>query len=120
MFEWLGRCFPHVLIQMAHMGEVMSTRYAADVAKRSPNVYLDTAICSYAAVRRALATCSDKVFMGCDYPFYKFEMEIHKQLLVAKDTGMQREIDNIMGGNFMAAFTIDEKNNIQHKPFPIK
>ena len=58
--------------------------------------------------------------MGCDYPFYKFEMEIHKQLLVAKDTGMQREIDNIMGGNFMAAFTIDEKNNIQHKPFPIK
>lgn len=120
MFERLGNCFPNVLIQMAHMGEVMSTKYAVDVAKRVPNVYLDTAICSYAAVRRALDNCPDKVFMGCDYPFYKFEMEIHKQLLVAKDTGMQREIDNIMGGNFTNAFVVDENNNIRHKPFPIK
>ena len=44
MFERLGNCFPNVLIQMAHMGEVMSTKYAVDVAKRVPNVYLDTAI----------------------------------------------------------------------------
>ena len=58
--------------------------------------------------------------MGCDYPFYKFEMEIHKQLLVAKDTGMQQEIDNIMGGNFTNAFDFDENNNIRHKPFQIK
>jgi hypothetical protein len=28
------------------------------------------------AVNRALANCPVKVFMGCDYPFYKFEMEI--------------------------------------------
>jgi len=114
MFERLGNSFPHVLIQMAHMGEVMSTKYAVDVAKRVPNVYLDTAICSYAAVNRALANCPDKVFMGCDYPFYKFEMEIQKQLLVAKDTGRNKEIENIMGGNFVKAFTIDENNNIRH------
>lgn len=115
MFERLGNCFPNVLIQMAHMGEVMSTKYAVDVAKRVPNIYLDTAICSYAAVNRALANCPDKVFMGCDYPFYKFEMEIHKQLLVAKDTGKDREIENIMGGNFTGIFDIDANNNIHHK-----
>ena len=114
MFERLGNCFPNVLIQMAHMGEVMSTKYAVDVAKRIPNVYLDTAICSYAAVKRALANCPDKVFMGCDYPFYKFEMEIQKQLLAAQDTGMNREIEGIMGENFTRAFSIDEYNNIKH------
>ena len=120
MFERLGNCFPNVLIQMAHMGEVMSTKYAVDVAKRVPNVYLDTAICSYNAVKRALASCPDKTFMGCDYPFYKFEMEIHKQLLVAKDTGKEKEIADIMGGNFEKAFEIDQNGNIRHRPFPVK
>lgn len=115
MFERLGNSFPNVLIQMAHMGEVMSTKYAVDVAKRVPNIYLDTAICSYAAVNRALKNCPDKVFMGCDYPFYKFEMEIQKQLLVAKDTQEKEKIENIMGGNFMRIFDIDANNNIQHK-----
>lgn len=115
MFERLGNCFPNVLIQMAHMGEVMSTKYAVDVAKRVPNIYLDTAICSYAAVNRALNNCPDKVFMGCDYPFYKFEMEIHKQMLVAKDTNREQDILNIMGGNFTRIFDIDEHNNIKHK-----
>jgi predicted TIM-barrel fold metal-dependent hydrolase len=115
MFERLGNCFPNVLIQMAHMGEVMSTKYAVDVAKRVPNIYLDTAICSYAAVNRALNNCPDKVFMGCDYPFYKFEMEIHKQILVAKDTNREQDILNIMGGNFTRIFDIDEHNNIKHK-----
>lgn len=117
MFERLGRCYPNVLIQMAHMGEVMSTKYAVDVARRVPNIYLDTAICSYAAVNRALANCPDKTFMGCDYPFYKFEMEIHKQLLVAKDTGRDEDIANIMGGNFERAFEIDEHGTIRHRPF---
>ena len=117
MFERLGNVYPNVLIQMAHMGEVMSTKYAVDVAKRVKNVYLDTAICSYAAVKRALANCPEKTFMGCDYPFYKFEMEIQKQLLAAEDTGMHKEIEGIMGGNFLAAFEIDENNNIKHKPF---
>lgn len=115
MFEPLGRTFPNVLIQMAHMGEVMSTKYAVDVAKRIPNIYLDTAICSYEAVKRAINSCPKKTFMGCDYPFYKFEMEIHKQLLVAKDTGFQKEIDDIMGGNFERIFEIDEHNNIRHR-----
>lgn len=114
MFERLGNAFPHVLIQMAHMGEVMSTKYAVDVASRVPNVYLDTAICSYAAVIRALKGCPEKTFMGCDYPFYKFEMEIQKQLLAGKDTGMLKESADIMGGNFERVFTIDENNNIRH------
>ena len=117
MFERLGNCFPNVLIQMAHMGEVMSTKYAVDVAKRVPNVYLDTAICSYAAVNRAIANCPEKTFMGCDYPFYRFEMEIQKQMLVAKDTGKQKEIDDIMGGNFTRIFDIDENNHIKHRDF---
>lgn len=117
MFERLGRSFPNVLIQMAHMGEVMSTKYAVDVARRVPNVYLDTAICSYAAVNRVLANCPDKAFMGCDYPFYKFEMEIQKQQLVTQDTGKDLEIEGIMGGNFLNAFEMDDHGVIRHRPF---
>ncbi|MGI6230909.1 MAG: amidohydrolase family protein [Tractidigestivibacter sp.] len=117
MFERLGNCFPHVLIQMAHMGEVMSTKYAVDVASRVRNVYLDTSICSYNAVKRAVRGCSDKTFMGCDYPFYKFEMEIQKQRLVAEDLNVPNEIATIMGGNFERVFDIDESGCIQHKPF---
>lgn len=61
--------------------------------------------------------CPDKTFMGCDYPFYKFEMEIQKQRLVADDLDVHQGIADIMGGNFARAFDIDGNNNIQHRPF---
>ena len=100
MFERLGNTFPHVTIQMAHMGEVMAGEYAIDVAKRVPNVYLDTAITSFMAVVNVLKECPDKVFMGCDFPFYQFEMEIQKQRLAALDLQDETGMKKIMGENF--------------------
>lgn len=114
MFERLGNAFPHVLIQMAHMGEVMSTKYAIEVAQKIPNVYLDTAITSYQAVIRALNGCPEKTFMGCDYPFYKFEMEIQKQQLAAEDLNKLEESRKIMGENFTRVFHLDESNILRH------
>ncbi len=108
MFERLGNEFPHVIIQMAHMGEVMAGEYAIDVAKRIPNVYLDTAITSYMAVVHVLEQCPDKVFMGCDYPFYQFEMEIQKQRLAADDVNSPDGLKKLMGGNFARVFQIKE------------
>ena len=64
MFERLGQEFPNVIIQMAHMGEVMAGEYAIAAAKRVPNVYLDTAITSFMAVVHVLEQCPDKVFMA--------------------------------------------------------
>ena len=104
MFERLGREFPDVIIQMAHMGEVMAGEYAIDVAKRVPNVYLDTAITSYMAVMHVLEQCPDKVFMGCDFPFYQFEMEIQKQRLAADELKDPAGIQKIMGENFERVF----------------
>lgn len=104
MFERLGREFPDVIIQMAHMGEVMAGEYAIDVAKRVPNVYLDTAITSYMAVIHVLEQCPDKVFMGCDFPFYQFEMEIQKQRLAADELKDPAGIQKIMGENFERVF----------------
>lgn len=66
MFERLGNCFPHVLIQMAHMGEVMSTKYAVDVAKRVPNIYLDTAI-DLALVIHINRDELPRLCLGCDF-----------------------------------------------------
>lgn len=107
MFERLGLEFPEVTIQMAHMGEVMAGEFAIDVAKRVPNVYLDTAITSFMAVVHVLEECPDKVFMGCDFPFYQFEMELQKQRLAAADTGDEDGIKKIMGGNFARVFHLD-------------
>ncbi len=104
MFERLGNEFPNVIIQMAHMGEVMAGEYAIDVAKRVPNVYLDTAITSFMAVVHVLEQCPDKVFMGCDFPFYQFEMEIQKQKLAACDINKLEESKKIMGDNFARVF----------------
>ena len=108
MFERLGREFPNVTIQMAHMGEVMAGEYAIDVAKRVPNVYLDTAITSFMAVVHVLEQCPDKVFMGCDFPFYQFEMEIQKQKLAAADLDDPEGMKKLMGGNFARVFGLEE------------
>lgn len=108
MFERLGNEFPDVTIQMAHMGEVMAGEYAIDVAKRVPNVYLDTAITSFMAVVHVLEQCPDKVFMGCDFPFYQFEMEIQKQKMAAEDVGDLPGLEKIMGGNFARVFKLKE------------
>ena len=108
MFERLGNTFPNVIIQMAHMGEVMAGEYAIDVAKRVPNVYLDTAITSFMAVVHVLEQCPDKVFMGCDFPFYQFEMEIQKQKMAAEDTQDEEGMKKIMGDNFARVFHLNE------------
>lgn len=107
MFERLGREFPDVIIQMAHIGEPMAGEYAIDVAKRVPNVYLDTAITSFMAVVHVLEECPDKVFMGCDFPFYQFEMEIQKQKLAAEDLGDMEGMKKIMGDNFARVFHLE-------------
>ncbi|MDD7739060.1 MAG: amidohydrolase family protein [Lachnospiraceae bacterium] len=104
MFERLGREFPNVTIQMAHMGEVMAGEFAIDVAKRVPNVYLDTAITSYMAVIHVLEQCPDKVFMGCDFPFYQFEMELQKQKLAAEELQDPEGYEKITGENFARVF----------------
>lgn len=104
MFERLGLEFPNVILQMAHMGEVMAGEFAIDVAKRIPNVYLDTAITSFMAVVHVLEQCPDKVFMGCDYPFYQFEMEIQKQKLAAADLNAEDGLKKLMGDNFARVF----------------
>ena len=107
-FERLGNEFPDVIIQMAHMGEVMAGEYAIEVAKRVPNVYLDTAITSYMAVIHVLEQCQDKVFMGCDFPFYQFEMEIQKQKMAAEELNDPEGMEKLMGGNFARVFHLKE------------
>lgn len=115
MFERLGREFSNVIIQMAHMGEVMAGEYAIDIAKRIPNVYLDTAITSFMAVVHVLEQCPDKVFMGCDYPFYRFEMELQKQRLAADDRNDQEGMKKLLGGNKEAYQQTPSEFRKQHK-----
>ncbi len=104
--ETLAKAFPDVTIQMAHMGEVWGGEYAIAAAKRVSNIYLDTAIASFNAVRMAMLEVPDKLCMGCDYPFYMFEMEKLKQQLAADDVGSVEVLRKVMGENIAKALKI--------------
>ena len=46
--------------------------------------------------------------MGCDFPFYQFEMEIQKQKLAAADLDDPEGMKKLMGGNFARVFGLEE------------
>lgn len=106
--ETLAKAFPNVTIQMAHMGEPWACQDAIAVAKRTPNVYLDTAICSFNAAVEAMIAVPDKVFMGCDFPFYMFEMEQQKLKMAAEDIGSEEVLKKVMGENLARVLNIKE------------
>jgi predicted TIM-barrel fold metal-dependent hydrolase len=84
--ETLAKAFPAATIPMAHM---------------------DTAIASFNAVRMAMLEAPDKLCMGCDFPFYKFEMELLKQDLASKDVGSQDVLKKVMSENIRRVLNIN-------------
>lgn len=76
--ESMARRFPHATFQIAHMGAIWAANAAIAAAKRCPNIYLDTAIASVNAVRRAINEVPNQVLMGADFPFYTYAVETAK------------------------------------------
>lgn len=73
--ETMAKLYPNATFQIAHMGAIWATNAAVEVAKRNENVFLDTGIASVSATRRALEQVPEKVIMGCDFPFYSYDLE---------------------------------------------
>ena len=95
-FERTAKRWPNVTFQMAHMGGCWLSDDAIMVALRNNNIYLETSTVSITAVKRAIAACPEKVLMGTDVPFYKFELEQLKMRLATDDS---KVFEMVMGGN---------------------
>ena len=74
--EEIARNFPDVPVLIAHMGTVWNVMEAILVAKRNPNVYLETSSTQLIEVRMAYRELgADKIVMGTDWPGSDFELE---------------------------------------------
>lgn len=87
--EEISRGFPNTPVLIAHMGTVWNLNEAILVAKRNPNIYLETSGSQLLDVKLAYRTLGpDQLVMGTDWPGSDFDLErakIARAIPPAKD-----------------------------------
>lgn len=74
--EEIARNFPNTPVLIAHMGTVWNLNEAILVAKRNPNIYLETSGAQLIDVKLAYrAVGADQIVMGTDWPGNDFDLE---------------------------------------------
>lgn len=74
--EEIARPFPTVPTLIAHMGTVWNVGEAILVARRTPNIYLETSSTQLIEVQMAYKDLGpEKIIMGTDWPGSDFELE---------------------------------------------
>jgi len=95
--EEIAKHHPTVPTLIAHMGTVWNVGEAILVAKRTPNIYLETSSTQLIEVRMAYRDLGpEKIIMGTDWPGSDFEME---RLKIAKSVEDPAHRAMIEGGN---------------------
>ena len=98
-FEDVAQAFPDVPLIMAHSGFLWMISQAVRTAERNPSVYLETSLVDSTDVEDFVAAIgAERVIMGADTPWARFEMEIKKIELALPDNEA-REL--VLGGNLM-------------------
>ena len=96
-FKTMADRHPRVTLIMAHMGVDRAFNAACRVANQCPNLYLDTAGVAPKYVKKALdAVGPEKIVMGTDAPWGRFELSIEAVKRSTSDKAAQKQI---MGGN---------------------
>lgn len=90
--EKLAVRYPGITFQMAHLGAIWQCDEGIEVVGRNENLYADTSIVSYSALLRAGMKIPDRLLLGTDYPFYRFEMEHLKLRLAVEDENSAYQI----------------------------
>lgn len=77
MMEGMIRQYPEVTFILGHMGSLAFVLDAIELAKRYPNVYLETSgMPSTAMLHRAVVECGpERLLFGSDYPYWHPEVE---------------------------------------------
>ena len=95
--EEIARGFPNTPVLIAHMGTVWNLNEAILVAKRSPNIYLETSGSQLLDVKLAYRSVGpDQIVMGTDWPGNDFDLERAK---IQRAVPSQNHRDAIEGGN---------------------
>ena len=96
-FEAMAKRHPKVNLIIAHMGVDRALSAAIRAAKRHKNLYLDTSSVSPKAIKEALdGVGAEKILMGTDAPWGRFELSIEA---VKRATQDKIEQELIMGKN---------------------
>jgi len=97
-FEEIARAFPDVAVIMGHMCAPNYCTDAKTIAKRNPNIYLDTSVAEYLSVKTAIKQIgAERVLMSTDWPGDNFQISILKAKLAAQ--GNQHDFELVSGGN---------------------
>ena len=74
--EEIARNFPNTPVLIAHMGTVWNVNEAILVAKRNPNIYLETSSAQLLDVKLAYRSVgAGQIVMGTDWPGRDFDLE---------------------------------------------
>jgi len=93
MIEEMAAEFTDVTFLLAHGGQMYETRSAIHVAKRQPNVYIETSSMFARRITSLLDEgLADKTVFGTDSPYGDFSLELEKIRLVAPQEEIQRLI----------------------------
>src|SRR5439155_10316607 len=96
-YEEMARTFPDVPLILGHMGILWSVAEAGMVAKRNPNVYLETSVVPLRSLRIGIQEAgSEKVVMGTDWPANDFDLQIE---MIRRATGGKDAFEMVAGGN---------------------
>src|SRR3990172_6740820 len=97
--------FPKATIVMAHMGldEIVYCDAAVNMAKRAPNLYLETTgVTAEAKIAKAVREIgAHRVLYGSDLPFHNPHVEMEK-VRMAEMTEAERSL--VLGGNAARMF----------------
>ncbi len=98
--------FPTVPVLIAHMGTIWNLMEAILVARRTPNVYLETSGAQLLDVRTAYEQVgADKIVMGTDWPGNDFDLERAKIARAIPDPDDRAKVE---GGNLARLLRIEE------------
>ncbi|WP_299790513.1 amidohydrolase family protein [uncultured Marivita sp.] len=96
--EEIAKHYPEVPTLIAHMGTVWNVSEAILVAKRTPNIYLETSSTQLIEVQMAYKGLGpEKIIMGTDWPGSDFELERMKISKAISDPEHRKMVE---GGNF--------------------
>jgi predicted TIM-barrel fold metal-dependent hydrolase len=95
--EEIARNFPKTPVLIAHMGTVWNLNEAILVAKRNPNIYLETSGSQLLDVKLAYRSVgAGQIVMGTDWPGNDFDLERAK---IARAVPSESDRELIEGGN---------------------
>lgn len=96
-FERLAKAHPHVPFILGHMGFASTDLSAITLAKKLPNIFLETSVGSFAAIQEALAKLgAEKIIFGSEGPVHHPKVELEKILLCKLPAS---QLDWVLGKN---------------------